>query len=297
MFRLLKRKAILTSFAAAGLSFVSMSAMASMMYISPDPYPPTVASQVIPTNIGHPKLTPEQAAAKNVYSTWKMRTPDVTTVGYGTPEKKSSYGTSLPIEDAIQLIVPNAGWQIHAQPGISGSVLVSWDAKHQAWTTTLAHVAKQAGLISTVDWNTKTVFLRVQPPEGLTLHRKPNSWSGISSYPSNFHVGPAVIIGAASDSHSEKKVDTTATQPSLSGLQSVFVLNGGHFILSSIQQWAKISGWKVHWNYPEDWRVISTTSFSGNFQTSVQQVVHALNANHIGVNVKFDAKRKIATIN
>ena len=230
----------------------------------------------------------------NGYAQWKSPAKTLESVGYGMAASGSSYGTNLPLKDALRLILPQ-GWHVYAKSGVSGSVPVTWKAKSTPWTDPLRNVLRQSGLEATVNWPHQAVLLRVQPvhkaaplsTKGYTAWNHSSSDDSGAPLPENFHVGHA---GHGAEDFS------VPTVPSLANATPVFLLNQGDLILTDLQKWAKQSGWTVVWQVPEDWQVPNTTTFSGDFQKAVSQVIQALSANGANVHAVFHTANNTVVI-
>jgi hypothetical protein len=74
------------------------------------------------------------------------------------------------------------------------------------------------------------------------------------------------------------------------------VLTKGRLILTELQKWAAQSGWTVVWQVPEDWQVPNTTTFSGDFQKAVSQVIQALSANGANIHAVFHTANNTVVI-
>lgn len=103
--------------------------------------------------------------AKDVpgYQKWE-RPKDQTLryIGYGIPEAYSSSGRNIPLDQAVQIIIP-AQWHIYAQNGLVGWWPVTWNDQHLPWTDALHTVLRQSHLEAVINWNTESVFLQVPP--------------------------------------------------------------------------------------------------------------------------------------
>jgi hypothetical protein len=217
------------------------------------------------------------------YAQWKSPKKTLEMVGYGTASVRSSYGSGVPLKDALRLILPS-GWRVYAKPGVSGMVPVTWKGKDLPWTVPLREVLRQSGLIATINWPHEALLLKVKPvapvaPMNTTGYREWNASSG-GHLPAHFHEGPA----------------TVSLVSSLAGVIPVFVLNRGDLILTDLQKWARQSGWTVIWQVPEDWQVPNTTTFSGSFQKAVSQVIQALAANGANVHAVFHTANNTVVI-
>ena len=217
------------------------------------------------------------------YAQWKSPLKTLETVGYGVTDLRSSYGSSIPLKDALRLILP-AGWHVYAKSGVSGAAPVTWKATEQPWTTPLRYVLRQAGLIGTVNWPHTALLLRVKPTPAVP----PLNTKGYTAW------GGAPRKGAAHTSFHFGAVSTSS--PPLQNATPVFLLNQGDLILTDLQKWAAQSGWTVVWQVPEDWQVPNTTTFRGNFQKSVSQVIQALSANGANVHAVFHTANNTVVI-
>jgi hypothetical protein len=240
------------------------------------------------------QTAPSGTADLHGYAQWASPQKTLEQVGYGTPGQRSSFGDGIPLRDALPLILPH-DWRVYAQPGVVGTIPVTWKAKNAQWTDTLKEVLRQSGLIATLNWPHMDLLLRVKPTpavaplntKGYTAWVAPGtgSSSAASGIPSNFHVGPATSVS-----------QQTFAAPSLSGATPVFTLNQGDLILTDLQKWAKQSGWTVVWQVPEDWQVPNTTTFNGDFQKAVSQVIQALSANGANVHAVFHTANNTVVI-
>jgi hypothetical protein len=234
--------------------------------------------------VAHPASVPSVASPLDLkgYAQWKSPTRTLEMVGYGLAEPRSSYGSALPLKDALQLILPD-GWQVYAKTGVSGDFPVTWKAVNQPWTQTLREVLRQSGLIGTVNWPHEALLLRVKPtPATPPLNTKGyTAWNNASSSAGKWNGSGDMAAASA---------------PSLAGSTPVFLLNRGDLILTDLQKWAKQSGWTVVWRVPEDWQVPNTTTFSGDFQKAVSQVIQALSANGANVHAVFHTANNTVVI-
>ena len=225
---------------------------------------------------------PVKAMDVSGYAQWAAPASTLEMDGFGTSSLRSSFGNGVPLHIAISLIAPG-GWQVFAQPGVSGAVPVTWKARREPWTDTLKRVLRQAGLQATVNWGHQAILLRVRPvPKVAPLDTKGYTVWGrpASALPASFHEGPGTVLSA----------------PTLAGAAPVFLLNQGDLILTDLQKWAKQSGWTVVWQVPEDWQVPNTTTFSGDFQKAVSQVIQALSANGANVHAVFHTANNTVVI-
>ncbi len=249
--------------------------------------PTSMASQhspvVAPPN-AFPRVSGDEPATG--YTAWKQPVPTVSQQGVGYISRNTSFGMGLPVKAALEMILPK-GWRIYAKPGVSAAAPVTWKSKNERWTITLTDVLRQAGLNAVVNWPHQALLLSVRPiPKTPALDTKGYAhWS--TNLPSHFHVGHAV--------HSTENLSVPAV-PSLANATPVFLLNSGDLILTDLQKWAKQSGWTVIWQVPEDWQVPNTTSFSGDFQKAVSQVIQALSANGANVHAVFHTANNTVVI-
>ena len=216
------------------------------------------------------------------YAQWKAPLKTLETVGYGVTDLRSSYGTDLPLKDALRLILP-AGWQIYAKAGVSGAAPVTWKATEQPWTTPLRDVLRQSGLIGTVNWPHTALLLRIKPTPAIAPMNTKGyaAWGGASSTGQSSDLSPSTLSQGLTP---------------LQGATPIYLLNQGDLILTDLQKWAKQSGWTVIWQVPEDWQVPNTTTFGGDFQKAVSQVIQALSANGANVHAVFHTANNTVVI-
>ncbi|MBU2834789.1 hypothetical protein HF673_03060 [Acidithiobacillus thiooxidans] len=281
MITLKQRIRVLTTLMVAGccLSGGCQTAMAGVFHV--DVPLQTPAASPLQGASHSQAASPQDTTLPDGYVSWTPL-PTLSQEGTGFVQTNSSFGKGMNIKDALRLILPE-GWKVYAKPGISGGIAVTWKARNQPWTVPLRIVLGQSGLIGTVNWPHQALLLRVRPePAVKPLDTKGyTSWNSQSSLPAHFHEGPVVPVAA----------------PSLSGVTPVFILNRGDLILPDLQKWAKQSGWTVVWQVPEDWQVPNTTTFSGDFQKAVSQVIQALSANGANVHAVFHIANKTVVIN
>jgi hypothetical protein len=63
--------------------------------------------------------------------------------------------------------------------------------------------------------------------------------------------------------------------PASNGVE-VWHLRQGDALHTSLEQWARSSGWQLHWRVPVSWRVAADTSFQGDFPSVLSEVIEAL---------------------
>jgi hypothetical protein len=232
-----------------------------------------------------PLASTQKAVPLNLdgYAQWKSPEKTLEMVGYGTASIGSSYGSGVPLKDALRLILPSM-WHIYAKSGVSGTVPVTWKSKDLPWTIPLREILRQSGLIATVNWPHEALLLKVKPvapvaPMNTSGYHEWNAPSG-GKLPAHFHEGPTSVSPVSS----------------LADVTPVFLLNQGDLILTDLQKWAKQSGWTVVWQVPEDWQVPNTTTFSGDFQKAVSQVIQALSANGANIHAVFHTANNTVVI-
>ncbi|MEY2341453.1 toxin co-regulated pilus biosynthesis Q family protein [Acidithiobacillus sp. IBUN Pt1247-S3] len=217
------------------------------------------------------------------YEQWKSPPRTLTQVGDGFPVARSSFGMGMPLRKAVPLILPE-GWSIYVEKGVDDSIPVTWKAKDVSWLTPLRSVLRQSGLIGTVNWAHEAVLLRVDP--------EAEKAASAQALP-DLH-GYHLLSGAGTPPDSLQGAGTPA--PHLGHLQPVFTLNRGDLILTDLQKWGAASGWNVIWQLPEDWQVPNTTTFSGDFQKAVTQVIRALSTNGANVHAVFHTANNTVVI-
>ncbi|WP_437559405.1 toxin co-regulated pilus biosynthesis Q family protein [Acidithiobacillus sulfuriphilus] len=210
------------------------------------------------------------------------------------------------------------GWKVYVKSGVSLDVpvIISPQDAKKSWTAVLRSSLRDAGLHGAVWWGQKILTLWTPPvvlkpktaipsPDlsgyhpakiapGAPMAATPTAMSGAapqagapssaSALPAHFHLGAPTSESAE------------IATPSLTGATPVFLLNQGDLILTDLQKWAKQSGWTVIWQVPEDWQVPNTTTFSGDFQKAVTQVIQALSANGANVHAVFHTANNTVVI-
>ena len=199
--------------------------------------------------------------------------------GTGTAAPTSTHGEGTAAQ-AIQKILPY-GWRVYTKPETNvflGSPIL-YNGHGKSWIVALKSVLKQSGLHGAIWWG----------PRILTLWPAP----ALPTYQSTSHLLGYKQTHASPPTRAQPG---DRAQPVLLGLTPVFLLNQGDLILTDLQKWAKQSGWTVIWQVPEDWQVPNTTTFSGNFQKSVSQVIQALSANGANVHAVFHTANNTVVI-
>ena len=201
-------------------------------------------------------------------------------------------GGIMTMRQAIQKLLPE-GWTVYSRPGVLLGLNTHYSCKGgKPWTTALQHAIRNVGFHGAIYWgpNDMTVWVPAASPESSPdlSGYKPVALKPHIVREDTLTVGRGGKI-VASLSQDTATMQTTAPlpSPSLSGATPVFLLNKGDLILTDLQKWAKQSGWTVIWQVPEDWQVPNTTSFSGDFQKAVSQVIQALSANGANVHAVF----------
>lgn len=80
-------------------------------------------------------------------------------IGQGTPARVTGFGKDIPLEVALEMIMPD-GWVGYVAPSVDTQARVSWPGD-QTWVQAIEGVAVRHGLRFFIDWNTKVV--RVDP--------------------------------------------------------------------------------------------------------------------------------------
>jgi len=226
--------------------------------------------------------------------------------GTGTAAPTSTHGEGTAAQ-ALQKILPY-GWRVYTKPETNvflGSPTL-YNGHGKPWIIALKSVLKQSGLHGAIWWGPRIVTLwpapvlpTYQPTPHLRGYKQTHLLATVdhpgASTPSVNHstkVSPRLI--------KPKPVLMGLTplqgETPLAGATPVFLLNQGDLILTDLQKWAKQSGWTVVWQVPEDWQVPNTTTFSGNFQKAVSQVIQALSANGANVHAVFHTANNTVVI-
>ena len=187
---------------------------------------------------------------------------------------------------ALEKIAPQ-GFSVYQKPGAGMGMPVQYTCNGRPWPAVVKGLLKQIGAHGAIWWDNHILTLwpapllptfPAHPPkpnlQGSTLTAISETKGAIARTPT------AAFVPISQD-------DETIPAPSLSGATPVFVLNRGDLILTDLREWAKQSGWTVIWQVPEDWQVPNTTTFSGDFQKAVGQVIQALSANGANVHAVF----------
>ena len=233
---------------------------------------------------------------------------------------------TVSFRQALRETLPT-GWTVYTKPGVTLDlpVVVTGAMTKERWTQALKEEIQQAGLHGALWWDQQTLTLWTPPPAPMALsqtvtklspalngYRKANLSASMPAEPSASPADKPAAKPAVSDAADHTVQDTTiplrgaglrpagvppagslrgaktpSAGPTNLTVQSVFMLTKGQLILTELQQWAKQSGWTVVWQVPEDWMVPNTTTFNGDFQQAVSQVIEALAANGANIHAVF----------
>ena len=225
--------------------------------------------------------------------------------GTGTAAPTSTHGEGTAAQ-AIQKILPY-GWRVYTKPETNvflGSPIL-YNGHGKSWIGALKSVLKQSGLHGAVWWGPR--ILTLWPAPALPTYQPTPHLRGYKQTRLRVtvdHPGALTPLPGITPSvnYSTETSPLTKAQPVLMGqaplhsLTPVFLLNQGDLILTDLQKWAGQSGWKIVWQVPEDWQVPNTTTFSGDFQKAVSQVIQALSANGANVHAVFHTANNTVVI-
>ena len=231
--------------------------------------------------------------------------------GTGTAAPTSTHGEGTAAQ-AIQKILPY-GWRVYTKPETNvflGSPIL-YNGHGKSWIAALKSVLKQSGLHGAIWWGPR--ILTLWPAPALPTYQPTPHLLGYKQTHLRVtvdHPGTSTILQGTDHSLGATPLVPSSTkaslptraqlgdraQPVLLGLTPVFLLNQGDLILTDLQKWAAQSGWTVVWQVPEDWQVPNTTTFSGDFQKAVSQVIQALSANGANVHAVFHTANNTVVI-
>jgi hypothetical protein len=178
-------------------------------------------------------------------------------------------------------------WRVYTKPGVilDLPIVITASMTKTPWTQTVRRELREAGLHGALWWNQR--ILTVWAPPAAKVPVVKEQQPKLSGYQKADPSG-------TSAAQQTMPLATTAT-PALQATP-VFTLKSGDLILTDLQKWARQSGWTVVWQVPEDWQVPNTTTFSGDFQKAVSQVIHALSANGANVHAVFHTANNTVVI-
>ena len=213
--------------------------------------------------------------------------------GSNVPSPRLKTGTPT-VRQALTETLPE-NWKVYTRPGVSLDLPVTIPNRvtQQPWTQALHYILESAGLHGALYWGPQVLTVWAPPP-----HKVPASFSvqpDLKGFQSALNTGTPVPQGKTVAPLSSAAASPMPV-PSLAGASPVFVLNQGDLILTDLQKWARQSGWTVVWQVPEDWQVPNTTTFSGDFQSAVSQVIQALSANGANVHAVFHTANNTVVI-
>ncbi len=169
----------------------------------------------------------------------------------------AGFGRGVPLRMALQMIMPRS-W-VSSTLRVDESTPVSWGTG-MSWSQDLDQIARDHGWTGTIDWNARMVT--IEGPAGA--------------------VAPKVVAA-------HPAAPAAAPAPH-------FDLQAGLALSPQIIAWGKRAGWTVIWNLPTDWVVPAPSSFSGDFQVAVSNVIQAIAQTGIDVRADLYLANKTAVI-
>ncbi len=82
------------------------------------------------------------------------------------------------------------------------------------------------------------------------------------------------LIAVSVPAHSEQDASASGESPAVH--REVWAVLSGGSLKSTIEGWARISGWTVVWDNPVDYRIRASTTFQGGFEEAVARLVDAV---------------------
>lgn len=86
-------------------------------------------------------------------------------IGKGEVVMTDSFGTDMPLKDAISMLMPSK-WIAYIDEGVKTPSNVDWYAKNEPWVDVMAQVGINYGYRFIVDWDQK--LLQITPDENFT---------------------------------------------------------------------------------------------------------------------------------
>ncbi len=238
--------------------------------------------------VGHGSYS-APSSQTGVNPSW-LKKPTLTIVGNLPVTKKTSFGTMVPLSDALKLIIPD-GWQVYAKKGVSGSFKVSWNSKDKPWTDALKTVLGQSGMDGTIHAEQMALVLNVKPvkkikPLHLIGYSKWSSHYGNSKSASGKSWVPGGTLtvwgknGAESATHSKWEkgpyVDTVvspAAHVAPVANVTLFTANKGEMLSQALRVFLRKKGWHLAWNDSEDWPIKYSFVLSGSKKSVSNQLM------------------------
>ena len=208
--------------------------------------------------------------------------------GTGTATPTSTHGEGTAAQ-AIQKILPY-GWRVYTKPETNvflGSPIL-YNGHGKSWIVALKSVLKQSGLHGAIWWGPR--ILTLWPAPALPTYQPTPHLRGYKQTRLRVTVDHPVA------SNLVQGVNPSQSTAPLPETTPVFLLPKGTMLLADIRKWATQSGWAVDWQLPEDWQQLNTSTFTGNFQAAVNQVVHALSSEGVNVHAVFHTGNNSNTV-
>ncbi len=86
-------------------------------------------------------------------------------IGKGVASKTSSFGTDMPLKDAVTMLMPEK-WIAYIDENVENPNMVDWQAKNDLWTDVLGQMGANYGYRFVVDWDQK--LLQISLDEDFT---------------------------------------------------------------------------------------------------------------------------------
>lgn len=178
-------------------------------------------------------------------------------VGTGTAVPVNGFAQSLPLKQALQLILP-PGWETHFLKG-SGSTQVSW-SHADSWLALFRHLGRAHDLQFLVNWDARRVV--VAPASS---HAHLNSAKNLK-----------VVSGTAPKSGGAKLNIANAKK----GQGRKWSLTRGKDLSAELTRWGKAAGWTVLWKTQTHFTVQASSTLYGSFLHVVREVMNSLPQTH-----------------
>lgn len=194
----------------------------------------------------------------------------------GYTETAPSYGDSMPLADALQILVPSA-WKVMRAKTLEqhGKLLVSWDMESSTWIGVLRNLGERHGLQMHIDHNRNEVFIK----DGRRMiFDRPIEYGIDEQYP---RAGTQRI-----GQHSQTTIDgdtdesvkpAVSSEPPTKVEDSAFTIYEGDSAEGVMKDLALIFGYQTtHWLL-EDQEVHKTMTFTGDAMHIMADVAKRFN--------------------
>jgi len=178
----------------------------------------------------------------------------VTQVGVGVPTDVSGFGDDLPLEDSIDMVLPEHWSFVSADDFEFNDRKATWKTQG-SWVEALETIGKQNDLRFLVDWeNNKVVLTTGNPENPLNMQEQ---------------------VEAQLMAEVEKEVECECIEPEKLPVWEI----GEGSLKDQLSDWADIAEWQLVWAAKTDYRISAEAQIEGSFTGAATKVINSMREN------------------